>query len=50
MELETEIRSERNDEVIGGVGEYTECLLDGVCLELYDGHIPSEMLVLKGVP
>ena len=48
MEVETEIRSERNDEVIGGVGEYMEYLLDGVCPE--DGHIPSETLVLGGVP
>ena len=50
MEVETEIRSERNDEVIGGVGEYTEYLLNGVCPELEDGHIPSATLVLKGVP
>ena len=37
-----EIRLERNDEVVGGVGEYTEYLLDG--------HIPLETLVLGGVP
>ena len=29
-----EIWLERNDEVIGGVGEYTEYLLNGVCPEL----------------
>ena len=29
-----EIQSEGEDEVVGGVGEYTEYLLDGVCPEL----------------
>ena len=41
----------REDEVVvGSVGECTEYLLDGVCPELWDGHIPSEMLMLRGVP
>ena len=29
-----EIQTERNDEVVGGVGEYTGYLLDRVCPEL----------------
>ena len=29
-----EIWLERNDEVVSGVGEYTEYLLNGVCPEL----------------
>ena len=50
MEVGTEMRSKREDEVIGGVGKCTEYLLDGICLELWDGHIPSETLMLRGVP
>ena len=50
MEVGTEMRSKREDEVIDGVGECTEYLLDRICLELWDGHIPSEMLMLRGVP
>ena len=34
MEVETEIQLERNNEVVGGVGEYMEYLLDRVCPEL----------------
>ena len=50
MEFGAEMQSKRGDEVVGGVGEYKEYLLDGVCLELCTGHIPSETLVLGGVP
>ena len=40
----------REDEVVGSVGECTEYLLDGICLELWDGHILLETLMLGGVP
>ena len=38
--------------VIDGVGEHTKCLKDGICPELQDGDIPSELekVVEKGVP
>ena len=44
------MRSKREDEVVSGVGECMEYLLDGICLELWDGHIPLETLMLGGVP
>ena len=51
MEFGVEMQLKKEDEVVvGGVGECTEYLLDGVCPELWDGHIPSETLMLGGVP
>ena len=44
------MQSKWEDEVVSGVGEYTEYLLDRICLELWDGHIPLETLMLGGVP
>ena len=38
--------------VVDGVGGHTECLRDGICLQLQDGDMPSELekVVEKGVP
>ena len=48
----TEICSELGCGVIDGVGGHMKCLRDGICLELQDGDIPSELekVVEKGVP
>ena len=45
-----EMQSKREGEVVGSVGECMEYLLDRICPELWDGHIPSETLMLGGVP
>ena len=48
----TEICSELGYGVVDGVGEHTKCLKDGICPELQDGDILSELekVVEKGVP
>ena len=52
----TEICSELGYGVVDGVGGHMECLRDGICPELQDGDMPSELelelekVVKKGVP
>ena len=48
----TEICSELGYGVVDGVGGHMECLRDGICLELQDRDMPSELekVVEKGVP
>ena len=48
----TEICSELGCGVVDSVGGHTKCLRDGICPELQDGDIPSELekVVKKGVP
>ena len=52
MRVVTEICSELGYGVVDGVGGHTECLRDGICLELQDGDMSSELekVVGKGVP
>ena len=51
-----EMCSELDYGVINSVGGHTECLRDGICLELQDRDMPSESesesekVVEKGVP
>ena len=48
----SEICSELGCGVVDGAGGHTKCLRDGICLELQDGDIPSELekVAEKGVP
>ena len=56
MRVVMEICSESGYGVVKGVWGHTECLRDGICPELQDGDISSELelelgkVVRKGVP
>ena len=52
MKVVTEICLELGCGVVNGVGGHKKCLRDGICPELQDRDIPSELekVVEKGVP
>ena len=50
MEVESKMGSELDYRFIDGVGEYTECLRDGMSLELKIGDVPLEKEVGGSVP